>query len=151
LEVVRTTGKALAEHWREQPSRSPYRAAWVGLTRPRPELYERIDRRTIEQVEGGLLDEARRLMALTAPDRGVAWQALGYKEMFPYLRGECSLAEATRRLQTANRQYAKRQFTWFAREPRLVWFDLSRYPDLTQAAVAVARHYAAQLDRPLPN
>ncbi len=141
LEVYHTTGKPLSEHLAAGRAAEPrYHLAMVALTLPRPILYARINQRVWEQIESGLVDETRALLARGWHPETVAGQALAYKELLPYLRGEDSLEACVQRLQRDTRHYAKRQFTWFKRDPRFVWFDLSQFPSLEQAAQAVATH-----------
>ena len=78
-------------------------------------LYERIDRRVDAMIVEGLLEETKRLMADGVFERSVtAAQAIGYKELFPYLNGEASLEDCIDELKRASRRYAKRQITWFS-------------------------------------
>ncbi len=104
---------------------SPYDALKVGLTRERGELYRLIDARVERQLAAGLVEEVRGLLARGYPPDLQAFQALGYKEVIAHLRGDCSREEMVRILQRNTRRYAKRQLTWFRREPDVVWFDLS--------------------------
>ena len=84
-------------------------------------------------LEGGLEEEVRRLYAEGyLPDGSTAAQAIGYKEFLSYLRGEMTLDEAADNLRTATRRYAKRQLTWFRRNPAMHWL----YPDETAAEAA---------------
>ena len=85
--------------------------------RDREALYRRIDKRVDTMLSLGLADEARRLLAEGALDTGTtASQAIGYKELLPYLRGEETSEEAAERLRSATRRYAKRQITWFSQK-----------------------------------
>ena len=94
-------------------------------TRPRPELYARIDARVDQMMEEGLLDEVRSLL----PYRGLpALNTVGYKELFGYLDGAYDLPEAVRLIKRNTRHYAKKQLTWWARDPSIRWIDLSSYP-----------------------
>lgn len=146
LEVYERTGKPISQlqrEAREAGEAPPYRPLKIGLIRPRPILYARIEARVDEQVREGLLDEARRVFALVraggAGQAGekTALQALAYKELFPYLEGRESLEQAVARLKTAVRRYAKRQLTWFRRDPEIVWVDLETYADPAVAAAAL--------------
>lgn len=139
LEVYLRTGRPFSEHVRtvkEAPGR--YRAVQIGLTRPRSVLYERIDARVDAQIEAGLIDEVRTLMA-RYPAMPVARQALGYKEMMAYLEGKMSLEDAIDLLKRDTRRFAKRQFTWFRRDPRIQWFDLEELEKATDLEGAAAR------------
>lgn len=95
---------------------SPYRLYKVFLWRPRQELYERINRRAEAQWQGGLLDEAQRLLRL--PEWHPAARALGYREGRWYWRGLVTSGEGLRLYQRNTRRFAKRQLTWWRREPQ---------------------------------
>ncbi len=107
----------------------PYDALKVGLTRDREELYRLIEARVERQLAGGLVEEVRGLLARGYPAGLQAFQALGYKEVIAHLRGECSREEMVRALKRNTRRFAKRQLTWFRREPDVVWFNLSTHPE----------------------
>lgn len=119
IEIYRLTGEKKSE-WdkKSKTGESRYAATVLLLSRPREELYRRIDARVDQMIASGLADEAEGL-----DRRGVfqtnstAAQAIGYKEILPYLHGECTLAEAAEALKTATRRYAKRQLTWFGAKP----------------------------------
>lgn len=94
----------------------------VGLTRPREELYSRIDRRVLNMMDEGLVEEARSLL----PYRNCqALQTVGYKEVFEYLDNKIPLEEAVRLIQRNTRHYAKKQLTWWRRDPNIKWIDVS--------------------------
>jgi len=109
------------------PSGRPFRIVKIGLNRPREELYERINRRVDQMMEQGLLDEARRLL----PYRHLnALNTVGYKEMFAYLDGIWSLDEAVERMKGNTRRYARKQLTWFKRDPMVRWFSPDQKEDI---------------------
>jgi tRNA dimethylallyltransferase len=90
------------------------------------ELYARINMRVDMMIDQGLLDECRRLMDAGVFERSAtAAQAIGYKELFPYLRGELPLESCVETLKMATRRYAKRQMTWFRMHGNVVWLDRS--------------------------
>ena len=124
LEVYELTGITMTEQQRRSrngPSR--YRALKVGLNyKSRPLLYSRIDRRVDLMMERGLLEEAKSVLSCSMQ---TAVQAIGYKELRPYLDGEAQLEECIAKLKQSTRHYAKRQLTWFLRDPDIQWF----YPD----------------------
>ncbi|NLY53226.1 MAG: tRNA (adenosine(37)-N6)-dimethylallyltransferase MiaA [Firmicutes bacterium] len=126
LEVYQTTGKPLS-FWEQQvdTDRPLYDLLMIGLNRPRQELYQRINLRVDKMVEAGLLDEARRLLAQGLDEKFIANQAIGYKEFFPYLKGQETLDEAMERLKQNTRRYAKRQLTWFRADPRIQWVQIT--------------------------
>ncbi len=120
LEVWESTGMTkTALDRKSREIEPPYRATVVCLSYPdRAQLYDRIERRVTEMLENGLAEETARLEQEGVFARNsTAAQAIGYKEILPYLHGECSLCEATQALQAATRRYAKRQLTWFRARP----------------------------------
>ncbi|MBP5217792.1 MAG: tRNA (adenosine(37)-N6)-dimethylallyltransferase MiaA [Bacteroidales bacterium] len=121
LEVCLLTGKPFSSYKTGTLRSRPFVIEKVGLQRPREELYSRINRRVLEMIDAGLEDEVRTLIPYR--DRQ-ALQTVGYKEMFKYIDGECSLEEAVRLIQLNTRHYAKRQLTWWRRDPDIRWIDL---------------------------
>ena len=89
----------------------------IGLNLPREELYERINRRVDKMMDDGLLDEARKLYPLNALN------TVGYKEMFTYIDGTWTLEEAVERMKGNTRRYARKQLTWFKKDPIMKWFS----------------------------
>lgn len=121
LEVCLLTGKPFSSYKTGTLRTRPFVIEKVGLQRPREELYSRINRRVLDMIDAGLEDEVRTLI----PYRDCqALQTVGYKEMFKYIDGECSLDEAVRLIQLNTRHYAKRQLTWWRRDPDIRWIDL---------------------------
>lgn len=126
IEICRTTGSTktcLDRQSREEAS--PYDALVVGIRyNNRQTLYRRIERRVDEMIAAGLVEETARLRQMgvfeTCP---TAAQAIGYKELFPYLDGEETLVQAAEVLKTATRRYAKRQMTWFYAKSYVTWLD----------------------------
>ena len=122
LEVVLTTGESFAAQRRKQAP--PYPSVVLGLSRPRPELYARIDARVDAMIAAGLVAEVEGLVA-----QGYSWDlpamsALGYRQIGEYLRGECSLDEAVAQIKRATRQFVRRQANWFKpTDPTIHWFD----------------------------
>jgi len=139
LEVFQITGRPLS-FWESQKDarQAVYDAVFIGLDRPRAELYARIDQRVEAMVAMGLVDEVRALLG-----RGmsfVAHQALGYKEVLPFLEGRCSLEESKEMLKRETRRYAKRQLTWFRADARVQWID-ARDEEKAQAEImAILAH-----------
>ena len=138
LEVYERTGRPLSAHLREARAReSRFDLLIFGLTRPREELYERINRRVEEQIRQGLVAEVEALMRQGLDEGDVAMQGLGYKEIIAYLKGRCSLERAVAVLQRDTRHYARRQLIWFKADPRIRWLDLSQYDSLEAATAPV--------------
>jgi tRNA dimethylallyltransferase len=125
LEVYELTGSPFSSwHERHRSEQQPRDAFIVGLTRPREELYRRIDTRVDEMFERGLVDEVKNLC-----DRGYAdalrhLRPLGYKEILDYLDGACTLEETITLTKRNSRRYAKRQMTWFRKED-VHWLELA--------------------------
>lgn len=124
LEVVRTTGLSKAEADRRARKEPVYEAEIFGMDMERERLYRRIDLRVDRMMERGLLDEVRRLLDMGVPKNSTAMQAIGYKELVRYLEGECSLDQAVELVKRESRRYAKRQLTWFRRNPDIRWISV---------------------------
>ena len=124
IEVYRLTGIPMSEHQRRSREKpSPYHLCMIGLSaKNRQVLYDRINTRVDSMMEQGLLEEARRVLAL--PNKATAYQAIGYKELEGYFNRTCSLEEAVARIKQETRHYAKRQLTWFRRDERIHWLYL---------------------------
>lgn len=124
LEVYHGTGRAFsAQQRREAP---PYDLLWIGLTMPRPLLYERADRRIEQMLEAGWADEVRDLLARGYRLDLPAFSALGYSEMAAYVQGEMAREEAVALIKRGTRNFIRHQYAWFRpQDPRLHWFDMS--------------------------
>lgn len=128
LEFYEKTGTPISLHnERERARSSPYGFAYFVLTDARERLYARIDARVDTMMELGLLDEVKKLRGMGCTRDMVSMQGLGYKEIFGYLDGEYSLAEAVRIIKRDTRHFAKRQLTWFKRERDVIWIDKSAF------------------------
>ena len=123
LEVYYETGKTITQHNLEtQKIPAKYEPIWFALEdEDRQQLYRRIDARVITMLKEGLLEEIQKLLSMGIPENSTAMQAIGYKEFLDALAGRCSIEEATAQVQQASRHYAKRQLTWFRRNPRIHW------------------------------
>lgn len=96
----------------------------LGLTRERTQLYERINERVDNMIANGLLEEAKTLY----PYRHLnALQTVGYQELFPYFDHQYDVEEAIRLIKRNSRRFAKRQMTWFRKDPDIRWFDLTNH------------------------
>ncbi len=120
----KSNGIKISEHNREQRQKeSPYNFAYFVLTEERALLYERINARVDEMLSEGLVEEVQRLLLEGVPRTGVSMQGLGYKEIAAYLCGEYTYEEAVYLLKRNTRHFAKRQLTWFRREPDVIWLE----------------------------
>ena len=122
LEVHHLTGVPFSEQPQIE-AEPPFRYRVASLTMDRETLYKRIEQRVDMMLEDGLVDEVRGLLERGVPATAQAMQGLGYKEIIPYIRGECALEEAVRTLKLGTRHYAKRQLTWMRREEDVCWVD----------------------------
>lgn len=128
LEFYEKTGTPISKHNEaERAKDSPYNFAYFVLTDARERLYARIDARVDEMMARGLLDEVKRLRGMGCTRDMIAMQGLGYKELFAYLDGECTLEEAVSVIKRDTRHFAKRQLTWFKRERDVIWIDKSAF------------------------
>lgn len=125
LEVYLETGQTITEHNRKTQLIPPkYTPLWLGLDfADRAELYRRIDRRVDLMLEMGLIAEIQGLLASGIPPKCTAMQAIGYKEFVNALHGEETVAQAAEEVKKSSRHYAKRQLTWFRRNPKLHWLN----------------------------
>ena len=135
LEVWHETGETITEHDRRTAALPPrYEAARIGLTfADRADMWARIDRRVDQMMAAGLVEEVEGLLASGVPERCTAMQAIGYKEMAAALREGRPAAEAAEEIKLRSRQYAKRQLTWFRREPSVKWITWEKIPDFSMA------------------
>ena len=118
VEICLWTGRPYSSFKPNTPAQRDFEIEKVGLIRPREELYKRIDARVVQMMDEGLLDEVRSLL----PFRDcTALQTVGYTELFDYLDGKTTLDEAIRLVQRNTRHYAKRQLSWWRRDPAIRW------------------------------
>ena len=132
IEICRTTGRKKSDLDREsREPECPYDATVIGLRYDSRELlYSRIDKRVDIMMEQGLLEETRRLREMGVFEIcRTAAQAIGYKELFPYLDGEASLESCVEVLKMATRRYAKRQMTWFRAKEYVNWITCDEAVD----------------------
>ena len=147
LEVYYETGETITQHNRKTQQIPPkYAPVWFALEdENRKDLYDRIDQRVTTMLNAGLIDEIKGLLAEGIPEKCTAMQAIGYKEFIAALRGECSIEEAADQVRQASRHYAKRQLTWFRRNPAIHW--LRRRKDDTNREILIrARQILAESD-----
>ncbi len=130
LEIAHLTGIPMSEYRQDFESVDlPYQTCMICLTMDREKLYRRIEQRVDQMLDHGLTAEVQRLLNQGYTKDLVSMQGLGYKEMIRYLEGEHSLHEAIEILKRDTRRFAKRQMTWFRREPRIQWVDTDTFPE----------------------
>ncbi|MDR1564220.1 MAG: tRNA (adenosine(37)-N6)-dimethylallyltransferase MiaA [Oscillospiraceae bacterium] len=138
IELYRLSGISISEQKRlSRAVPSPYQFKCIALNfKDRSTLYTRINSRIDKMLEAGLLEEARRILAVN--ESGTSAQAIGHKELAAYLHGLCTFDEAVERLKMETRRFAKRQITWFKRDSRFSWFFGEDYSCVDELVEAIA-------------
>ena len=127
LEVIRQTGFKYSELRNQVKKKRNFRILKIGLDTDRKELYDRINRRMDEMISNGLFEEAGSLY----PQKNLnALQTVGYQEIFDHLDGLYDREETIRLLKRNSRRYAKRQITWFKKDPSITWFHPDQYNEI---------------------
>ncbi len=148
MEVYLETGETITEHNRKTQLQPPrYTPVWFGLNdADRADLYRRIDLRVERMIAEGLLDEIRKLLDSGVPEHATAMQAIGYKEFVDALNGRCSMEDAIALVQQSSRKYAKRQLTWFRRNPSIHWL-IRQKNENTEEILCRARQILIESDK----
>jgi tRNA dimethylallyltransferase len=119
LEICTMTGRTYTSFRKREKKERPFRIIKIGLNREREELYNRINARVDKMMQEGLLKEAEQLYPLRELN---ALNTVGYKELFDYFNGRWSLDEAIERIKGNTRRYARKQLTWYKKDPLIRWF-----------------------------
>ncbi|NMC27050.1 MAG: tRNA (adenosine(37)-N6)-dimethylallyltransferase MiaA [Syntrophomonadaceae bacterium] len=125
LEVYDLTGQPFSRV--QQRNREAYQLAAVGLCRDRDQLYARIEARIDQMIAEGLVDEVVKLRVRGYSLDSNAMQALGYKQVYCYLEGMINWEDCLRDIKQETRNFAKRQLTWFKRDKRITWINVTQY------------------------
>ena len=129
LEICYMTGRTYTSFRTRTAKKRPFRIIKIGLRREREELYERINRRVDQMIDDGLIEEARRVY----PYRHLnSLNTVGYKELFAYFDGNCTLEFAIEKIKQNSRIYSRKQMTWFRRDEEIRWF----HPDEQESIMA---------------
>ncbi|MBR2189989.1 MAG: tRNA (adenosine(37)-N6)-dimethylallyltransferase MiaA [Eubacterium sp.] len=124
LEFYYETGRPISAHNAEQQQKTPaWNYVYFVLTDDRETIYRRIEARVDQMIADGLEEEVRKLWQSGLTESHTSMKGLGYREWFPYFRGACSREEVIQKIKTDTRHFAKRQLTWFRREPDVIWTD----------------------------
>ena len=133
LEFNHNTGMLISEHNEEQRQKeSPYDFIYIVLNRERSKIYGRIEKRVDIMFDEGLVDEVKSLLDSGISPDTLSMQGLGYKETAEYLKGNLTLDEAKDLLKKNTRHFAKRQITWFKREPDAIWMNYEEHPNMAE-------------------
>lgn len=136
LEVMKMDGKDVVKNFNMPKNyQSPYKLCLIGLTMDRALLYERINQRVDVMLENGLVEEVEKLLDKGYNKEMQALKAIGYKEIIAMCEGRLSRTEAVALLKKNTRHFAKRQLTWFRRDPNIRWFEVDK---LDEAALSAA-------------
>jgi tRNA dimethylallyltransferase len=138
LEVIALTGRPYTASLPTLEYADP-RTVQIGVDIDRPTLDARIEQRVDHMFEAGFVDEVDRLLKDGLADGRTASRAIGYAQVASYLRGELSLAEARERTTSATRRFARRQDSWFRKDPRIVWVRFDDPDRVAKALAAVPR------------
>ena len=134
VEICLSTGRTYTSFRTNIKKERPFSIIKIGLTRERGELYGRIDERVENMIASGLIDEARRMH----PYKGFnALNTVGYKELFDYFDGNCTLEEAIFRIKCNTHKYCRKQLTWFKRDKDIRWFS----PDNVEEIINYIRSF----------
>lgn len=125
LEVYEVTGRSLLHHWRNKNENLSIPFFCVGLMRKRFDLYQRIEQRVDEMIARGLVSEVQKLRARGYHRHLNSQLSVGYREAHAYLDGELDQATMVALIKQKTRNYAKRQMTWFRKDRRIQWFELT--------------------------
>lgn len=120
VEVYQMTGMPITSFRKNRVVKRPFRIIKVGINQDRAKLYERINHRVDQMMAAGLLDEAKSVYQFRHLN---SLNTVGYKELFSFIDGECSLEEAVDLIKRNSRKYARKQLTWFRRDQEIKWFE----------------------------
>ncbi len=127
LEICYQTGRTYTSFRTQQKKERPFHIIKIGLNRDREELYQRINQRVDQMMNDGLFNEAKGLYDLRHLN---ALNTVGYKEIYEYMEGRWSLDEAVERIKGNTRRYARKQLTWYKRDPQVAWFHPDQREDI---------------------
>lgn len=125
LQVYELTGKPISEFQEGREEPADFEPVFIGLERDRQELVQRIEQRVDQMIEQGLIEETKTLLAKGYSPELNALATLGYQEVVAYLQGEYNFEEMVEQIKIHTRQYSKRQMTWFRRDLRVNWINLT--------------------------
>ncbi len=123
----------------------PYNLLIFGLTMPREALYRRIEQRVDKQLEQGFLEEVAKLIQMGYHSDCPGLQILGYRQLAAYIQGQTKWDETVFEIKTQTRRFAKRQFTWFKRDPRIIWLEVGEETGFQKPAEIICRQVKEKL------
>jgi len=129
LEIIRSSGKKYSDFRKAKSKIRPFKIIKIGLQREKEALYERINHRMDLMIAQGLLEEAQKYISFRAKN---ALQTVGYKEIYEFLDGAYDWNETVRLLKRNSRRFAKRQMTWFRKDPEYTWFHPEQEKEIVE-------------------
>jgi tRNA dimethylallyltransferase len=139
LEICETVGRPYSTYLKRVKRERDFGIIKIGLTRPRTELYERINKRVDNMIRLGMEEEARGLHNLKNLN---ALNTVGYKEFFDYFEGKTSREKAIELIKRNSRRYAKRQMTWWAKDKDIMWFHPEKKQEIIEFIVDCLKTYS---------
>ncbi|MDZ7331517.1 MAG: tRNA (adenosine(37)-N6)-dimethylallyltransferase MiaA [candidate division KSB1 bacterium] len=139
LEVYELTGEPLSTFQAQASQRAEFEPVFIGLTRERNRLYQMIEQRVDEMLQQGLVAEVKHLISMGYHPQLNSLQTVGYREVFLYLDGHFDFDTMVKLIKQRTRNYAKRQLTWFRKDPRILWLDLDQFVDWKSICDAIER------------
>ena len=137
LEVFEQTGLPLSFYHKKAPKKRDFEVIWTAIDIDKNVLHSRINQRVEKMMAEGLLEEAKKLVAMRELN---ALNTVGYKELFAYFDGKISLDEAVEQIKTNTRKYAKRQLTWLRKNKDYHWFKTDELPQLIEQVKAILKN-----------
>jgi tRNA dimethylallyltransferase len=129
LEICLMTGKTLSSFRKNTIRKRDFRILKIGINQEREILYDRINKRVDAMMEAGLLQEVKSVYQYKSLN---TLNTVGYKELFGYLDGDCSLSDAVERIKGNSRKYARKQLTWYRKDPEIVWFEPDQFEKIRE-------------------
>lgn len=127
VEIHQMTGQPYSSFRKNTVKERPFQIIKIGLNQDRKILYERINQRVIQMMGSGLLEEVNTVYQYRKLN---SLNTVGYKELFSFMDGDCTLEEAIDLIQRNTRKYARKQLTWFRRDPEIIWFEPDQIQDI---------------------
>lgn len=150
LEIYELTGSSMTDlggdFLNERKAEIPFHPIIAGITMERAVLYERINKRVDNMIQNGLKDEAWRLYTEANRKRVLSLQGIGYKQFLSYFDGEATFDETVELIKRDTRRYAKRQISWFKRDKRIRWFDLTGYSSKDELKKDIVSYFIEERD-----
>ncbi len=138
VEIHQMTGTPISSFRKNTVKERPFRIVKIGLNQDRTILYDRINNRVEQMMDAGLLEEARTVYPFRTLN---SLNTVGYKELFSYFDGTCTLDEAVDLIKRNSRKYARKQLTWYRRDPEIKWFEPEQIQQIIQYTDTILNEY----------